>query len=108
MIVHAEEKCKMPVRVSEIIKGELYLTDMTAAISQETKQSIKMTHVVNASNRSAPNRFEKDGVKYLNIDLEDNMEVDLTPAFEKASAFANGAINGNTRACTCTISPYYV
>mmetsp|Transcript_10225 Transcript_10225/g.14085 ORF Transcript_10225/g.14085 Transcript_10225/m.14085 type:complete len:167 (+) Transcript_10225:252-752(+) len=53
-----------------------------------------MTHVVNASNRSAPNRFEKDGVKYLNIDLEDNMEVDLTPAFEKASAFANDAING--------------
>mmetsp|Transcript_35551 Transcript_35551/g.65857 ORF Transcript_35551/g.65857 Transcript_35551/m.65857 type:complete len:200 (-) Transcript_35551:66-665(-) len=80
-------------RISEIVKEKVYLTDMTAAIADETLVSCKMTHVVNASNRTAPNKFESRGVKYLNVDIEDELEADLSEHFEKTYQFAKKALD---------------
>ena len=77
-------------RVSEIVPG-MYLSDMTAALDEGVvcgPDGFHFTHIVNATNQCAPNRFaDRPGIKYFNVDIADAADAEQ----EMLDAFASVA-----------------
>jgi protein-tyrosine phosphatase len=100
----AGEKSRVP---SEIIAGFLWLSDATSAIEPATQQRLGITHVVNATNRCVPNRFQNEGVSYHNADLNDDENNAIAPYFEPMYQFVSKAQEDGGHVlvhCICGIS----
>lgn len=83
--------------INTIVEGELFLSDMHAATNHDILKNFDITHVVNASNGIVENAFP-DKYEYLNIDVEDDNEADITPHFEKVFDFlSSSASDGASR-----------
>lgn len=83
----------MQDRFSVILPGRLFLGDMTAAINADLMlDQLNVTHVVNASNRTAPNAFADRGVSYLNVDLEDDVGADIKCYLDGACLYIKDAL----------------
>jgi hypothetical protein len=96
---HRAHVIGMDARFSPILPG-LYLGDMTAALDKQTITGHKITHIVNASNGAAPNRWEFGGegvqvVQYFNVDIEDNESTDIAVFLGPATRWIEKAL-GNT------------
>lgn len=96
-------------RITEVLPDFLFISDMTAALDEElVLRRKKFTHIVNCSNREAPNKFEEcaggathhveqraktsgyAAVKYLNVDVDDDGSVpedEMVAHFERVHAF---------------------
>jgi protein-tyrosine phosphatase len=94
-------------RPSEILAGFLWLSDATSAINPVSNQRLGITHVVNATNRCVPNRFEEEGVAYHNADLDDDESNAIQPFFEPMFQFVKEAEESGGHVlihCMCGIS----
>ena len=76
--------------ISEIIPGTLWLSSGVHAIGPQIKE-LGITHIVNATNRCIPNAFEKEGVVYLNVDIDDEESTSISPHFKEVHAFLEKA-----------------
>ena len=79
-------------RVSEIIPSKLYLSDMTAALDISVINHFSITHVVNATNGAAPNKFSN--ILYHNVDIEDTEEADISCHLTRSHLFISSALAG--------------
>ena len=61
---------------------------MTAATNLEILRRFKITHIVNASNNTVPNAFPDD-FTYINVNVEDDDEDDISPHFDAFHEFLN-------------------
>ena len=106
----------MDSRCSEILPSRLYLGDMTAAINEHTMSHFKITHILNASNRAAPNKWESNDparyhAQYFNVDIRDNEDTDISIFFEPATkwiseALAESPANVVFVHCMCGVSRF--
>ena len=87
------ERSRLSTRVSEIIPETLYLSDMTFALNYDMLQSFEITHIVNATNKHAPNKFESMGIVYFNVNLDDTEECSLSPWFAQTFRFIDEALS---------------
>lgn len=76
--------------ISEIIPGALWLSSGVHAIGPKIKE-LGITHIVNATNRCIPNAFEKEGIEYLNVDIDDEESSSISPHFKEVHAFLGKA-----------------
>ena len=76
---------------SSILDFKLYVGDESHAKSAEIISLLNITHVVNAT-RHSPNYFEKEGVKYIRIDIEDHDEYCVYGHFKEAFYFIENAL----------------
>ena len=72
--------------VSPIIEGVLYLSDQQAPVDSNLLNYLCITHIVNASNESVPNKFP-ESYHYYNVNVEDNNADDLLPHFDAVYDF---------------------
>lgn len=79
---------------NEIIQGFLYLGDRRLAETWDVYRNLGITHAINAT-KGVPNRFEKEGVKYLRVYVEDNAEVKIKFHFSRAFEFIDDALYAN-------------
>ena len=108
------EHRRLDLRCSEILPARLYLGDMTAALNESIMSQFKITHILNASNRAAPNKWESNEEghhhsQYFNVDIDDNEETDISSFFEPAtkwisSALAESSDNVVFVHCMCGVS----
>ena len=82
---------------NEMIQNFLYLGDQRLAESKEVIHNLGITHIINATKR-VPNKFEKDGVKYLRVYVEDDAEVKIKFHFSRAFQFIDDALFENSQA----------
>ena len=77
----------------------MFLSDMTAAIDPDTIRKHKVTHIVNATNRGVPNRFEgtksNPGIQYLNVDINDDLDADIGSHFPRVCEWIDGILRQN-------------
>ncbi|KAF8187201.1 protein-tyrosine phosphatase-like protein [Pholiota molesta] len=78
--------------ITEVLKGQLYLGNLSAALSVEQKQRHSITHVV-----SVCPEFPSTGPKHLNIAVEDTEYDDLLIHLPKACAFIQHALGHGGR-----------
>ena len=78
-------------RVSEIIPNKLYLSDITAALDISVIQHFSITHIINATNRAAPNKFPN--IIYHNVDIEDSEDVDIAKYFTLTHVFISSSLS---------------
>ena len=72
-----------------IVEPNLLLGDKFSSQSRkELIERMKVTHVLNAATE-LPNYLEKEpeGIKYMKLNLKDNLEEDLIPELEQACQF---------------------
>ena len=92
-----KERRRLDVRCTAILPSRLYLGDMTAALNESIMSQFKITHILNASNRAAPNQWESSEVgrhhsQYFNVDIDDNEETDIASFFEPATKWISAAL----------------
>jgi hypothetical protein len=75
---------------SEIIPNFLWLGSVESAQDRRLIESLGITHIVNATIRSRRNYFP-DLVKYLTVDVLDEVSEDMSNFFEPVNDFINGA-----------------
>jgi protein-tyrosine phosphatase len=72
--------------VSPVVEGCLYLSDQQAPVDSNLLNFLGITHIVNASNESVPNKFP-EFFKYYNVNVEDDNNDDLLPHFDAVCDF---------------------
>mmetsp|Transcript_55041 Transcript_55041/g.112483 ORF Transcript_55041/g.112483 Transcript_55041/m.112483 type:complete len:331 (+) Transcript_55041:87-1079(+) len=91
--------CTIPCRVSmkEVrisqIRERLFIGPVQAAYQDKELRERGIRAIVNASGSTYTLR---DGIEYLDIELEDTSEADLTPALQQSIPFINNAMANNT------------
>ncbi len=75
---------------SSILDHRLYVGDESHVKSKEVIKKLKITHIVNVT-MHAPNYFENEDIKYLNIKIEDDEKNSVISHFEKAFEFIENA-----------------
>lgn len=75
---------------SSILDNRLYVGDESHVKNIKILKLLEITHIINVTCH-APNYFEKDKIKYLNIKIEDQMGQDFYPHFQKAYEFIESA-----------------
>ena len=100
-------------RITAILDDRLFLGDMTAALNPTMLRARGITHVVNASNGAAPNKFSSEKtqiaravnstqrsdqlldwpVKYINVDIDDSADADIAAQFDRVCHWIAKAFN---------------
>ncbi|CAH0481872.1 unnamed protein product [Peronospora belbahrii] len=81
---------------NEIVDGFLYLGNFWQANSPEVIASLQITHIVNmGAITDHRNKFEH--VKYFDVAIKDNVDVDITQEFGPSIEFIEKAAEGNGR-----------
>jgi hypothetical protein len=87
---HWIHKKEMEVHMSyhaAIVEDGLLLGDKWASMSKkEMMERMKVTHIVNCA-AELGNHFEEEGIKYMNLGLEDNLTEDPIPELERGLEF---------------------
>ena len=78
-------------RVSEILPNQLWISDIVSSQDTTVIRQLGITHIVNASNRAAPNKFTY--ITYFNVDIEDTENQDISANFEECNKFISRARN---------------
>lgn len=81
---------------SEIIPNFLWLGSVESAQDRKLIESLHITHIVNATIRSRRNFFP-DFVKYLTVDVLDEVSEDMSDFFDPVNDFINQAEQENGR-----------
>jgi atypical dual specificity phosphatase len=80
---------------SEVVDGSIYIGSKSDAGNREQLRNLGVTHVLNASHEM-PNFHETDiSLRYLKLELLDNDDQDMGPAFEAAFAFLDDALGAS-------------
>jgi protein-tyrosine phosphatase len=77
--------------VSPIIEGYLYISDQQAPVDSNLLNFLGVTHIVNASNETVPNKFP-DSFKYYNVNVEDDNSDDIFSHFDAVADFLADAV----------------
>ena len=81
---------------SEIITDFLWLSSANSALDESVVGDLGITHIVNATNRCVPNMYEKNGVAYLNVDIDDDESASISSHFKSVEEFLNTAQSSST------------
>ena len=72
-----------------IIKDNLFLGDRGSSLNKkELLERCKITHIVNCA-YELDNKFESEGVKYLNLTLKDDLVEDPIEQFQLAAKYVS-------------------
>jgi len=75
----------------DLFNHKIFVGNQHQALSKEIIDSLKITHIVNATNHLA-NKFEDIGIKYFNVPVEDNDKFIISPYFKSAYTFIEDAL----------------
>ncbi len=70
----------------------MFVGNQRDALSEEVLKLLKITHIINVT-KHVNNKFEEKGVKYLNIDIEDTSEYQISKYFQLAFHFIDDALS---------------
>jgi len=78
---------------SALFSTKIFVGNQHQALSKEIIETLKITHIVNATKHLTANKFDELGVKYVNVAVEDNETNKISPYFKQTFDFINEALS---------------